>query len=74
MTITEMNRKLQTVQVKACPWTDAFSNQCLLTVKSVAGNRTVTFAWEGEEEGSQIEKTSQVSYSTWNYIVESLKK
>lgn len=75
MTLSEMNTKIATsAPITICPWTMATSNQCKVTVKSVAGNRTVTYTWEGDEEGQLIEKTSQVSYSTWNYIYQSLTK
>ena len=69
MTTTEINSKIKggTI-ITICPWTDAYSNQCLVRVVSVAGNRTVTYAWESLE-GQQVEKTSQVSYSTWQSIV-----
>ena len=74
MTLNEMNSKLQNgAKVTICPWTMAYSNQALVQVKSVAGNRTVTYTWEGSEEGSVIEQTSQVSYSTWSQIVEGLR-
>ena len=73
MTVQEINKALATHSpITICPWTTAFSNECLVTAKSVAGNRTVTYTWEGQEEGQLIEKTSQVSWSTWNYIIESL--
>ena len=76
MTISEMNSKLANgAQVTICPWTMAYSNQCLVQVKSVAGGRSVTYTWESAaEEGQMVEKTSQVSYSTWNQIVTNLSK
>jgi hypothetical protein len=73
MSINEMNAKLQNATVIICPWTDAFSNQCKVQVKAVAGNRTVTYTWESLDE-QMVKKTAQVSYSTWNHIVQSLSK
>ncbi len=73
MTITEMNNKLRSgAKVMICPWTMAYSNQALVNVKWVAGNRTVCYTWESADE-QIVEKTSQVSYSTWSQIVEGLK-
>lgn len=72
MTIAQINEKLQKgAQVTICPWTMAHSNQCLVRVKSVAGNRTVTYAWQSLDD-EEVAKTSQVSFSTWCSIVEQI--
>lgn len=70
--IESMNKKLAAgAEVKICPWTMAWSNQCLVDVKSVAAGRSVTYTWESLE-GEPVVKTEQVSYSTWAQIVAAL--
>lgn len=74
MSIQMMNEALAASQepVMICPWNDAWSNQCQVAVKEVAENRMVTYTWEGGE--GLVEKTSQVCFSTWRFIVENLSK
>lgn len=73
MTISEMNAKLASdKKVQICPWNDAWSNQCLVDVVSVAPGRSVTYSWLAGDGETLVEKTAQVCFSTWAQIVEAL--
>lgn len=68
--IATINSKIQNgAIIIICPWESAHSNQCLVRVKSVAGNRTVTYTWQGLDDLTII-KTSQVSHSVWYSIID----
>lgn len=70
MTIDQINAAIENgKEIKICPWNDAFSNQCLVRVLWVTGNRTVKYTWQSLDD-EPVTKVSQVSYSTWRSIVE----